>query len=136
MSFSLRSKPLLFGSVLCAGVALSVAGGMKLYNGWRRMRPVTVYAFRLPSGMFVAEDSQHPRLKQYLEHEHLDQVIKPHKSDLDQILALAKWTSQQWTAGTPFPHYPPWDAQVILDRIRRGKTGGFCAQYAFVFGQA
>jgi hypothetical protein len=99
--------------------------------------PVILYAWRIPSGLiFLAEDPQHPKLQAYRRHEHLDQVVAPYTTDFQKILALAQWTSRQFSAGSPFPNYPPWDASIILDRIRHGKTGGFCAQYAFVFGQA
>ena len=36
----------------------------------------------------------------------------------------------------PFRIIRPGTARSFSDRIRRGKTGGFCAQYAFVFGEA
>lgn len=36
--------------------------------------------------------------------------------------------------GRPDP-YPPIDAMAILDKIRAGETGGFCAQYCFVMVQ-
>jgi len=98
---------------------------------------VTVYATRLPSGpLFVSEDPLHPRLARLRQQEQLDRVLQGSPSDLERLLRLAQWTSQQFNATSPFPNYPPWDALEILDRIRRKQTGGFCAQYALVFGQA
>src|SRR5690242_14151594 len=124
--------------VLVAAVAGSLATTTRYFYEQRRAnRMETVYAFRTPSGgLFIEEDFQNPKLQEYRRAEHLDDVVKPYKSDLERILALAKWTSKQWAASSPLPNYPPWDGSVILDRIRRGVTGGFCAQYAFVFGQA
>jgi len=98
---------------------------------------VVVYAWRLPSGqVFIAEDSQNRRLQEYRRHEQLDKVVAPEPSDFKQILALAIWASHQFPPTQPFPIYPPWNAHVILDWIRAGKTGGYCAQYGLVFGQA
>ena len=113
--------------------------GVKTYYARTRVPAysVTIDAWRLPSGaIFISEDPSSPRLRAFFEHEHLDKVVSPHKTDLERILALARWTSTQFPATTPLPNYPPWDGQIILDWIRRGKTGGFCAQYAFVFGEA
>jgi len=120
--------------LLAVGMA---AAAYALIKHRRQNRMETVYAFRIPSGgLFIEEDFQNPKLQTLRRRERLDQIVKPGMTDLQKILALAKWTSQQWVASSPLPNYPPWDAQVILDRIRLGKTGGFCAQYAFVFGQA
>jgi hypothetical protein len=124
----------LLGITLAVGVA---AAAHALIKHRRQNRMETVYAFRIPSGgLFIEEDFQNPQLQALRRRERLDVLMKPGMTDLQKILALAKWTSQQWVAGNPLPNYPPWNARVILDRIRSGKTGGFCAQYAFVFGQA
>lgn len=120
-------------------VFVSAGVGVKTYlkRKHAQTKPVIVRAWRLPSGaIFVSEDPSSPRLRAFFQHEHLDKVLSPHKRDLERILALARWTSAQFPATSPFPNYPPWDGKIILDRIRRGKTGGFCAQYAFVFGEA
>jgi hypothetical protein len=45
------------------------------------------------------------------------------------------WARAQWKPGVPSP-YPPLDARIILRDIRRGFTGGFCAQYNYVLAQA
>lgn len=84
---------------------------------------------------FRFEQMDHPRLKQLLDQEHLDQVVDLEASPFVQILSLKDWVAGQWPAGNPDP-YPPWDALTILDWIRSGKTGGFCGQYAQVFLQA
>jgi hypothetical protein len=47
---------------------------------------------------------------------------------------LMKWVRAQWSPGRPDP-YPPINAIIILDKIRKGETGGFCAQYCFVLVQ-
>jgi hypothetical protein len=96
----------------------------------------TIYAVRLPSGpLFIGEDPKHPKLTRLRKQERIDRVVAGAATDLEQLLRLAQWTSRQFPATTPFPNYPPWDAGEILQRIRQKQTGGFCAQYAFVFGQ-
>ena len=66
--------------------------------------------------------------------EGLDTVVAGVKSDLEIARRLMRWVRAQWTPGRPNP-YPPIDAMVILDNIRSGETGGFCAQYCFVLVQ-
>jgi len=66
--------------------------------------------------------------------EQLDQVIKGSKTDMEVFLRLMKWVRAQWSPSRPDP-YPPINAIVILDKIRKGETGGFCAQYCFVLVQ-
>jgi hypothetical protein len=126
--------------VILSGVVMAVLASSILAYMDRRQRAseeVSVNIFRLPSGpIFVSEAPDYPDLQALRREEGLDQVVRAHARDFDKILALAQWASRQFKATSPFPHYPPWDARVILERIRHGKTGGFCAQYAFVFGQA
>jgi hypothetical protein len=66
--------------------------------------------------------------------EKLDKVIAGAKTDMGVFIQLMQWVRGQWSPGRPDP-YPPIDATVILDNIRRGETGGFCAQYCFVLVQ-
>lgn len=88
-----------------------------------------------PGWQFTYLPSSHPVLQRLREQEHLDDVIAPAKSHLEKVLLLKRWVGTQWRFGNPAP-YPPWNALVILDWIRSGKTGGFCGQYAMVFLQA
>lgn len=66
--------------------------------------------------------------------EHLDEVVAGAADDLDRCVKLMSWTRAQWEPGRPDP-YPPLNARVILKDIRRGFTGGFCAQYNYVLAQ-
>jgi hypothetical protein len=66
--------------------------------------------------------------------EKLDQVIAGSRTDMEVFLRLMKWVRAQWSPGRPDP-YPPINAIIILDKIRKGETGGFCAQYCFVLVQ-
>jgi len=52
-------------------------------------------------------------------------------SQFDLFLKGCDWTHRQWEEGRPDP-YPLCNARAILQDIRSGKTGGFCAQYAYV----
>jgi hypothetical protein len=111
-----------------------LAGGL---FWWRaRAADVTVYALRLPSGhVMLMEHPDHPRLQALRRREEIDRVVADAPDELGRLLALARYTSQLFPATSPFPHYPPWDGLALLDAIRAGRTGGFCAQYAHVFGQ-
>ncbi len=73
-------------------------------------------------------------LKPLRKREKLDQVIAGAKADMEVFSQLMSWVRAQWSPGRPDP-YPPINAIVILDKIRRGETGGFCAQYCFVLVQ-
>jgi len=75
------------------------------------------------------------RLEELRERESLAAIVSEGASEFEQILLLKEWVASQWPAGTPNP-YPPWDAIVVLDWIRQGITGGFCAQYAQVMLQS
>jgi len=77
-----------------------------------------------------------PSVLQFLrKRERLDLLLEGSKSDMEVFKRLMSWVRSQWTPGRPDP-YPPIDAIAILDKIRRGETGGFCAQYCFVLCQA
>lgn len=96
-----------------------------------------VYALKIPSGqIFIMEDSKHYKLQKFRKKEKLDSLINNVHNDFKQVFALTQWSSKLFPRTTPFPNYPPWDANIILSMIRNGETGGFCAQFAFVFGQA
>ncbi len=133
----IKNRPL-FYSVISGVLLVAIGAGVHVARKhYYSIKPIILYAWRLPSGpIFITEDPHNTRLQKYAHQERLDQVTQPYKTDFEKILALSQWASRQFIATSPLPNYPPWDAIVILDRIRRGKTGGFCAQYAFIFGQA
>jgi hypothetical protein len=81
------------------------------------------------------EPLSHPRLAELAGRENLVSVVKDAHDEFETILRLKEWTAKQFQHSMPDP-YPPWDAITILDWIRGGTTGGFCAQYAQVFLQA
>jgi len=66
--------------------------------------------------------------------ENLDEVVAGAVDDLARCVRLMSWTRKQWEPGIPNP-YPPLNARIILKDIRRGFTGGFCAQYNYVLAQ-
>lgn len=76
-----------------------------------------------------------PRLREFASREGLDNVLAGAPSEFEAMLRLKDWVAAQFPEGIPDP-YPPWDAMTVLDWIRSGRTGGFCAQYAQVFLQA
>lgn len=92
-----------------------------------------------PEGVF-----HHPRfyftfdnqevLRPLRKREKLDELVAGTKKDMEVFLKLMNWVRAQWSPGRPDP-YPPIDARVILDKTRKGETGGFCAQYCFVLVQ-
>lgn len=107
--------------------------------GREKGKPIEVPLF-VPSERVV----HHPRfyfsfdnkeiLKPLRKREKLDQLIAGAKTDIEVFRRLMKWVRAQWSPGRPDP-YPPINAIVILDKIRKGETGGFCAQYCFVLTQ-
>ncbi len=74
-------------------------------------------------------------LKPLRKREKLDQLVAGAKTDMEVFLRLMNWVRAQWPPGRPDP-YPPINALVILDKIRKRETGGFCAQYCFVLVQS
>jgi hypothetical protein len=76
-----------------------------------------------------------PELEQLAAREQLRALVAGTPRQFDQMERVQDWVNAQWPDGTPNP-YPPWNALTVLDWIRAGKTGGFCAQYAQVFLQS
>lgn len=98
---------------------------------------ISLHFQKLPSGhVFIFELEDHPGLVSLRRSEDLDKISKARAKGLQQLEALVQWTSKLFPLGSPYPDYPPWDAESILREIRAGRTGGFCAQYAVVFGQS
>jgi Transglutaminase-like superfamily len=76
-----------------------------------------------------------PRIQQLAAREGLDAVVAGAASEFEAVLKLKEWVAAQFPHTNPEP-YPPWDALIILDAIRGGLTGGFCAQYSQVLLQS
>jgi hypothetical protein len=74
-------------------------------------------------------------LGRFRQSENLDRVVHGAATDEERARKLLHWTRAQFEPGRPDP-YPPPDAITTLAEIRAGRTGGFCAQYAFVLVQA
>jgi len=92
----------------------------------------------VPSGArlgFRFQPLDEPRLDELASREDLRSRVDPGAPQFQQILNLKDWVAAQWQHGEPKP-YPPWDALIILDWIRSGRTGGFCGQYSQVFLQS
>jgi len=127
-AITLRARNAVGTSEPSSPVTLSVEGGMVEVVQAPRQSPD---APRLPVRF---EDYAMPRLAELVDREGLAEVLQG-RSEFDDILLLKDWVAAQWPDSLPDP-YPPWDALTILDWIREGRTGGFCAQYAQVFLQA
>ncbi len=84
---------------------------------------------------YRADGPGHPELAALRAGENLESVVSAGNSEFEKTLLLLAWTNRQWVHGMARP-YPPWNANVILEMIRTGKTGGYCGQYAVVFAQA
>lgn len=76
-----------------------------------------------------------PRLDLLRTRERLDSVIAGSATEFEALLRLKDWVAAQFPHADPIP-YPPWDAIIVLDQIRAGITGGFCAQYSQVLLQS
>lgn len=81
------------------------------------------------------EALDHPRLAELAAREGLERVVDGAATEFEAVLKLKEWVAAQFPHTNPDP-YPPWDAIVILDAIRAGLTGGFCAQYSQVMLQS
>jgi len=83
---------------------------------------------------FRLEPLDYPDLDRLAEREHLRDLAGSGRQ-FDQILRVKNWVAAQWPEGVPTPN-PPWNAMIVLDWIRAGKTGGACGQYAQVLLQS
>lgn len=77
-----------------------------------------------------------PRLEQLAAREGLANVTAGAATEFEGVLLLKDWVAAQFPHTAPDPYYPPWDALIILDAIRSGITGGFCAQFSQVMLQS
>lgn len=79
-----------------------------------------------------------PRLQRLREKYHLDQVIAPGKTEMEQLMLLRYWVRNQchrgW-ASHPALWIPPWDALLILESRDRPDCLVMCTHYACVFTQ-
>ena len=75
------------------------------------------------------------RIEQLAAREGLTDVVAGAATEFEAVLTLKEWVAAQFPHTNPEP-YPPWDALIILDAIRGGLTGGFCAQYSQVLLQS
>ena len=80
---------------------------------------------------FVTEYWTEPKIRRLWQQENFKDIRADSQWGL--FLKLCDWTHRQWKNGVPKP-YPVCNALDILRDIRSGKTGGFCAQYAYVLG--
>lgn len=75
------------------------------------------------------------RIEQLAAREGLPAVVSGAATEFEAVLRLKEWVAAQFPHTYPDP-YPPWDALIVLDAIRGGLTGGFCAQYSQVLLQS
>lgn len=75
------------------------------------------------------------RIRQLAVREGLEAVVAGAADEFDAVLRLKEWVAAQFPHTNPDP-YPPWDALIVLDAIRAGLTGGYCAQYSQVLLQS
>jgi hypothetical protein len=85
---------------------------------------------------FSYQKYNEPKLAILRKQENLDEIIKGTSSEFEKFIKLREWVAQQWSYKSG-NHYPPWDALVILDWLRRTRTdaGGGCMHYSVVFCQ-
>ena len=62
-------------------------------------------------------------------------LIADDEDDFTKAKNLMKWVRRLWLPSTP-KIYPPMNADIIINAIKSGQTGGFCAQYNYVFVQS
>lgn len=83
---------------------------------------------------FRFEPLDYPALDRLADREHLRDLAAGGRQ-FDRMLRVKNWVAAQWAHGVPAP-YPPWNAMIVLDWIRAGKTGGACGQYSQVLLQS
>ena len=82
------------------------------------------------------ENPEHKELLSLRHGENLDDVVSGSNSEMEILYSLLLWAKNAFPNSNPLPNYPPWNGRKILKMIRGNETGGFCAQYAILFGQA
>ncbi len=130
------TSPLRSGSAIDAPAAIAGRGAPRLTQDGRIHVPLFVDPAQVrPTPRFRFTFDPPTALAAYRAEESLDAVAGNPVDDLARCMTLMHWSRAQWQPGIPSP-YPPIDARIILRDIRRGFTGGFCAQYNYVLAQA
>lgn len=82
------------------------------------------------------ENAKHPELKLLRKRLNIDSLIRGAHGDFEKINRLRHFVSGLWFHANPFPDYPIWNANKILDRKERLGAGGMCIQFTITFMQA
>lgn len=93
-------------------------------------------AHRYSSFRMSFENVQEGALKSLQQRLNIHSLIKDAHGDFEKINILRHFVSGLWFHANPFPEYPEWNANKILDRNDRVGAGGMCIQFATVFMQA
>ncbi len=99
------------------------------------IKEVKEYKFISKDQYFTFEDFNHPKLKEMIKNEKIEEVIKKGSTEFDKIMLLKEWVRKQLKhPGIPV-NYPPWDAVILLDWVRKNKVQVLCGHYAVLFVQ-
>ncbi|MEO9003628.1 MAG: hypothetical protein ABI288_02775, partial [Ginsengibacter sp.] len=82
------------------------------------------------------ENAMNPELKLLRKRLNIDSLLRDTHGDFEKINRLRYLVSSLWFHADPFPDYPIWNANKILDRKERLGAGGMCIQFTIVFTQA
>lgn len=126
----------LAAALLAASVLVVACGGGSVDVPTKFTTAVVSHNGDTSAGLPVRYESlSNPRLAAYAQRENLAGVVAGARDEFQAMLMLKEWAAAQFKHSYPDP-YPPWDAMEVLDWIRSGRTGGFCAQFAQVYLQA
>lgn len=82
------------------------------------------------------EDINNPDLKSIKKRLNLDSLLKDAQGGFEKMNRIRHYISAMWFHADPFPAYPAWNANEILDRNAGVGAGGMCIQFTIVFMQA
>ncbi|MEO5997337.1 MAG: hypothetical protein ABIN89_11375, partial [Chitinophagaceae bacterium] len=82
------------------------------------------------------ENVKNPELRMLRKRLNIDSLNMDAHGDFEKINRLRHLVSSLWFHADPFPDYPIWNANKILDRNERLGAGGMCIQFTIVFMQA
>jgi hypothetical protein len=100
-----------------------------------KVKEIKEYKFISKEYYFTFEDFNHPELVALLKKERIDEVTKPGMTEFDKILLVKSWVHKQLNVPGVASSYPPWNAAVVLDWVRKNKVQVLCGHYAVVFAQ-
>lgn len=84
---------------------------------------------------FAFGDFNHKELQRFIKKENLYNLWREDTGDLEKVLRVKEWVRKHLKVSLSHCNYPPWQAWVIMDMVRKQKIHVACVEYSVVLSQ-